>query len=114
MLSITRTITLLVAVTVLGGCVTTPSDHAGVRPEELAEIKVAIRKVTSSPVKSCTRLFDDSGPRNEVYVWTEDGQSYSAVKIRGQWHIRLTLIVESVNTSNQEMELTASSLAINI
>ena len=65
-----------------------------VRPEEIAEIKVAIRKITRSSVIYCTRP-DISGGRGKVYVTTEDHKSYSAIKWRGKWYFHEVVIMAS-------------------
>jgi hypothetical protein len=98
MLNTLRVFTAGIASVVLSGCSAGFVDRYFpplIRPEEIAEIKVAIRKITSSPVKYCTRPTQDSIPRPEVYVFTEDGKSYSAVKIRGKWYFREAVIVAS-------------------
>jgi hypothetical protein len=93
MLRHARKITLLVAAAIFAGCAT-PSNHPGFRPEEFSELSAAIRKVTSSPIKYCTRLFDENEQRvPEVYILTENGKQYSAVKIRGKWNFRETVFV---------------------
>jgi hypothetical protein len=93
MLSVSRHIVLLAALSALFGCASTSSDHSGLPQEEFAELKVAIRKVTSSPVKYCSRVFDEYDRPVAVYVWTEDGKSYSAVKTRGKWYFREAVFV---------------------
>jgi hypothetical protein len=98
MLNTLRVLTAGVVMVVLSGCSAGFVDRYFpplIRPEEIAEIKVAIRKITPSPVKYCTRPTQDSVPRPEIYVFTEDGKSYSAVKIRGKWYFRVAVIVAS-------------------
>ena len=53
-----------------------------------------MRKVTSSPIKYCTHLFDEHDQWvPQVYILTQNGKSYSAVKIRGKWYFRETVFV---------------------
>jgi hypothetical protein len=63
----------------------------GVRSEQLAEIKVAIRSVTSSPLTSWGR--GDNDPPNEVILATADHKTYRARKVRGKWYIVEVVIV---------------------
>ena len=65
-----------------------------VQPEEIAEIKVAIRKVTRSPVTFCTRPIDSAG-RGPIIVWTADKKTYNAQKFRGKWYIHEVILVGS-------------------
>jgi hypothetical protein len=86
-----------VVIAVLSGCSTEFVDRyfpPPVRPEEIAEIKVAIRKITRSPVVSWMRGSEPGG-HGEVYVTTEDHKSYSAVKWRGKWYFHEVVIMAS-------------------
>ena len=86
---------VIVAATLLCACVTDPSQieysNTRVRPEECAEIKTAIRKITSSSVISCSRAVDSYG-RGPVDVFTT-GETYRATKIHGKWHFEKVVIV---------------------
>ena len=97
MLSTLRVVTLGITLALSCGCAGFVDRYFPplIRPEEIAEIKVAIRKITSSPVKYCTRPSDDSGPRPEIYVWTEDGKSYRC-EIRGKWYFHEVVLVGSL------------------
>ena len=63
----------------------------GVSTADQADIRVAIRSVTNSPVKSFSRHDDD--PPNYCLVWTVDGKVWGARKVRGKWHFWPELIV---------------------
>jgi hypothetical protein len=63
----------------------------GVRREEWAEIRSAIRAITPSPVTSCSRSPDDRS--GQVLVWTADHKSYEAQKINGSWHFKEVVII---------------------
>jgi hypothetical protein len=65
-----------------------------VRSEEIAEIKVAIRKITRSPVILCTRGSESEG-RGEIIVTTQDYKNYSATKWRGKWYFHEVVIMAS-------------------
>ena len=58
--------------------------YTGVHKAEWEEIRSAIRKVNPSRVELCTRSPDD--PNHMLWVYTADGKSYHARKIRGKWH----------------------------
>jgi hypothetical protein len=93
MLRHARKVTLLAAAAIFTGCAT-PSNHPGFRAEEFSELTMAIRKITSSPIKYCTHLFDAHDQQvPQVYILTENGKQYSAVKIRGKWYFRETAFV---------------------
>ena len=63
-----------------------------VRPEEWAEIRLAIRKVTPSPVTLCSRDIDSRG-QGEVTVWTDDDKTYEARKVGETWYFREVLLI---------------------
>src|ERR1700733_1864852 len=109
MLSKFRVPTLGISLALLCGCAGFVDRYFPplIRPEEIAEIRVAIQKITSSPVKYCTRPTQDSVPRPEIYVFTEDGKSYSAVKIRGKWYFREAVIVASSRHLTNSLQPTA-------
>jgi hypothetical protein len=95
MLNTLRVLSLGIAIVVSSGCSTQFVDRYFpplVRPEEVAEIKVAIRKITRSPVMYCKRLSESDG-RGEITVTTEDGKSYLATKWRGKWYFHEVVIM---------------------
>jgi hypothetical protein len=63
----------------------------GVRTEDQAEIKVAIRSVTHSPVTGFSR--NDDWPATRCHVITADGKIYIAERIHGKWHFEEATIV---------------------
>jgi len=69
--------------------------RTGVTAAESAEIRLAIRKVTKSPVKECFR--GSAEPQWECTVVTEDGMAYGATKIHGRWYFRSVVIVADLN-----------------
>jgi hypothetical protein len=96
MLSVGRVLIVAVTVILLSGC-THFIDRVFpplVAPEEIAEIKVAIRKVTRSPVTFCTRPIDSAG-LGPIIVWTADKKTYNAQKTRGKWYIHEIILVGS-------------------
>jgi hypothetical protein len=96
MLSTLRVVTLGITLALLCGCAGFVDRYFPplVRPEEIAEIKVAIRKITRSPVILCVRPIDSQG-RGEVTVTTQDYKSYSATKFHGKWYFHEVVIVTS-------------------
>jgi hypothetical protein len=78
---------------VLFGCIGVPIERqwwsTGVRPEEWAEIRAAMREYTSAPVTLCARTTDQRG-EGRVMVTTEDHGDYKhywALKVNGKWQI---------------------------
>ena len=65
-----------------------------VSAQEIAEITVAIRKVTRSPIILCTRPID-SQSRGPIYVTTAEHKDYTAIKWRGKWYFHEVVIVGS-------------------
>jgi hypothetical protein len=96
MLNIVRVPMVAVTIILLSGCAGFSDRYFPplVRPEEIAEIKVAIRKLTRSPVTFCTRPIDSQG-RGPIIVWTAAGKTYNAQKFRGKWYIHEVIIVGS-------------------
>jgi hypothetical protein len=97
MLNTLRVSVASVVIVVFSGCSTEFVDRyfpPSVHSEEVAEIKVAIRKITRSPVMYCTRAENSEG-RGEVYVTTQDHKSYSAIKWRGKWYFHEVVIMAS-------------------
>ena len=96
--SVSRILACLAAFEVLCACGTLEERYwqTGVRPEEWAEIKTAIRSITSSPVTFCSRSPHD--PCVAVLVWTADNHSYEARKVRGKWQFtEVVIVLESAN-----------------
>jgi hypothetical protein len=85
-----------VAMTAFSGCADFIDRYfpPPVQAEEIAEIKVAIRKITGSPVISCTRSSDSDG-RGPVIVTTQDYKTYRATKWKGKWYFHEVFIVAS-------------------
>jgi hypothetical protein len=97
MLNTLRVLIATVVVALLPGCSTAFVDRYFpplVRSEEIAEIKVAIRKITRSPVISCTRGFGSEG-RGEIIVVTQDYKNYLATKWRGKWYFHEVVVMAS-------------------
>lgn len=69
--------------------------QTGARAEEWAEVRVAIRNITSSPVVLCSRVTEPKPAYqlDEITVSTADGKHYSARKIRGKWQFHEVVIV---------------------
>ena len=94
----TRLARIAIAATaaVLCGCASGPIEtqygKTGVRLEEWTEIRVAIRKVTSSPVIGCSRDIESPG-RGPVTVWTQDGKSYRDSKVNGKWKFEQVIVL---------------------
>src|ERR1700730_16699641 len=108
MISVSRILACLAAIAVLCACGTLEERYwqTGVRPEEWAEMRTAIRRVTSSPVTFCSRSPHD--PSVAVLVWTADNHSYEARKVRGKWQFTEGVIVlELATPSNQSLQPTA-------
>jgi hypothetical protein len=84
--------------------------RTGVRPEEWAEIRVAIHSITSSPVTYCSRVPEPKPAYqlDEITVDTADGKHYWARKIRGKWQFHEVIVVGHVApSSNQTLQPTA-------
>ena len=97
MLSTLRVVTVGIAIVAFSGCSAGFIDRyfpPPVLPEEIAEIKVAIRKITRSPVISCFRPGDSEG-RAPILVITQDYKSYSATKWKGKWYFHEVFITAS-------------------
>src|SRR3954469_3419343 len=97
MLNTLRVLSVGVAIVALSGCSIQFVDRYFpplVRPEEIAKIKVAIRKTTRSPVMYCIRGFESEG-RGEITVTTQDGKSYLASKWRGKWYFHEVVVMAS-------------------
>jgi hypothetical protein len=114
MLNASRVVAAAFAVA-LYGCIGVPLEKqywsTGVREYEWEEIRVAMRKYTSSPVIICSRIVGSSD-HSEVTVTTEDLKHYRALKINGRWRIRVIEgIIVAMNASNQAMERTADRCA---
>jgi uncharacterized lipoprotein YmbA len=88
-----------VAAVCLSACAAQPIENqysrTGVRAEEWAEIRVAIRSITSSPVTYCSRVPEPKPAYqlDEITVSTADGKNYSARKYRGKWHFHEVIVV---------------------
>lgn len=63
----------------------------GARSADQAEIRIAIRSVTQSPVKGFGRT--DVSPPNLCYVYTADGKTWRAIKFHGKWYFEEAIIV---------------------
>ena len=87
-----RVAAVAVVCMLLGGCRSLQDSQfvTGVHPDEVAEIRAAIGSITSSPVRSWSRSHRD--PTDELLVWTVDGKSYRAKKVRGKWHFKEVVI----------------------
>jgi hypothetical protein len=97
MLSSLRVLTVGIAIAAFSGCSAGFIDRhfpPPVLPEEIAEIKVAIRKITRSPVVSWFRP-DASEGRGPIYVSTQDHKSFKATKWRGKWYFDEVVIMAS-------------------
>jgi hypothetical protein len=72
---------------VLSSCAHIDGEYvrSGIHTDELAEIRVALRAITSSPLKEWSRL--DTYAANEAFLTTADRRTYWATKTRGKWHI---------------------------
>jgi hypothetical protein len=94
MLRAARALVVVATAAILCGCAAIADRYFPplVRPEECAEIKIAIRKVTSSPVRDCSRPFDSAGPTGKIIVWTADGKTYRAEKVGRKWHFHEVVI----------------------
>jgi hypothetical protein len=95
MLRAVRILLLGVIGSAMVGCASTFVDKyfpRPVRPEECAEIRIAIRKVTSAPVRDCTRPIDSQG-RGPITVWTADDKTYEAQKVGAKWHFHEIIVV---------------------
>src|SRR5438874_2485857 len=83
----------------LCGCTVQPIENqyrtTHVRPEEWAEIRVAIHSITSSPVTYCSRVPEPKPAYqlDEITVDTADGKHYSARKIRGKWQFHEVIVL---------------------
>jgi len=89
----TRSLGLLVVLASLCSCSSIDKgEHIEkeVRGQQLDEIKVAIRKVTPSPVTFCTTAFQQP---NHFIVWTEDGKSYDAIKGGRRWYFTEVVVL---------------------
>lgn len=109
MLRALRVVAAGVAITAFCGCADFIDRYfpPPVRPEEIAEIKVAIRKITRSPVISCTRSSDSDG-RGPVLVTTQDYKTYRTTKWKGKWYFHEVFIVASSPTHlTKPLQLTA-------
>ena len=92
-MSVPRNLALTVAVGLLCGCASIDSgEHIEkeVHGQQLEEIKIAIRKVTRSPVRGCTTAFQRP---NAFIVWTTDGKSYTATKAGSRWHFTEVVVL---------------------
>jgi hypothetical protein len=67
----------------------TLAGHPDVTSQERTEIREAIRAVTSSPIKGCYRAANP----NVILVLTKDDQGYQALKIKGKWHFKKSVII---------------------
>jgi hypothetical protein len=84
---------------------------SGVKTADQAEIRLAIRSITNSPVTDFSRHDDD--PPNRCLVWTADGKVYGARKVNGKWYFWPEIIVMlRDNRSNQALQLTAHSYRV--
>jgi hypothetical protein len=88
---------VVIGVAVLSSCaptgpIETQYRKTGVRAEEWAEIRADIRKITPSPVISCSRDVDSPG-RGPVTVFTADHKSYTATKVGRSWHFEQVVIL---------------------
>ena len=96
MLRAHRSLMILACVALLCACASGPIEtqywKTLVRPEEWAEIRLAIRRVTPSPVTLCSRDIDSRG-HGEITVWTEDNKTYKARKVRGTWYFEDVLLI---------------------
>jgi hypothetical protein len=118
MLHAPRLVTLAAAV-LLVGCLGVPIENqfwaSGVRPEEWAEIRAEMAKISPARVVLCDRGVNSEG-KGRVMVTTEhagDYKHYWAEKIRGKWRIKeIEGIITAANASNQAMQLTASKPAV--
>ena len=90
-----RIFALVVIGSAMFGCSTAFVDRyfpPPVRPEECAEIRIAIRKVTSASVRGCTRPIDSQG-RGPITVWTVDDKTYEAQKVGAKWYFHEVIVV---------------------
>ena len=88
-----------VAALVLSGCAIDKEwMRTGVRSEECAEIKLAMRSITKSPVRECHR--SDTGPRWKCLVYTEDLKAYEGTKIKGKWYFTEVVILSDDNADD--------------
>ncbi|MEY2536855.1 MAG: hypothetical protein QOG67_595 [Verrucomicrobiota bacterium] len=82
----------LAAAVLLSGCTIDKGRlFTGVPTQEQAEIRVAIRAVTKSPVTGFSRR--DDAPRNFCYVYTADRKTWRAIKFHGKWYFEEAIIV---------------------
>ena len=100
-----RLIRALVVVLALAGCANIDKEYlrSGVRTEQLAEIRVALRYVTKSPLIQWEHGYDDAP--NVVRVYTADLKSYRATKVRGKWYFEeFVTLAHLAQRSNQAMQ----------
>jgi hypothetical protein len=96
----------LAASTALSSCaVDSGLFWTGVPNDVQAEIRLAMRSVTTSPVDGIQHNAD--WPPNEYLVATKDGKYWHARKWRGHWSFKEAVIVVDTQRSNQSMKPTA-------
>jgi uncharacterized protein YceK len=90
MVNTVHNIALLSIIALLSGCGTVfESTWTHVDPQDKAEIKVALREVTNSPIVSWCEPYS----RTELCFVTKDGTMYRAEKIGHKWRFTKPVIV---------------------